>query len=416
MIVSMNITAFVFGSTGDVFPFIVLGKELKKRGHNYAVATFDEFRNDVEKAGLTYKYVEGNMQFMMNTLLTERKGDKKTDGLNGLKQVLMKHKNLYRDIKNACEGTELIIYMQFGALAYHFAEKYHIPCIRTFVYPSDPTRQYSVLGKEMPRNTFRCKMGYRIGALCMNIASIETVNEWRKRLGLRKWHYLSSYKKINREPILTLYQYSSYLAPRDLKWKSHIHITGPWIEDKEKCYKPDQNLLHFLQNGEEPIYIGFGSMIYSKMPQLQKAILEALKYTGQRAILSSWSKTGEENTNEKIYYVDYIPFQWLFKHVKAVVHHGGSGTTHLGVRMGKPTLVIAFGADQLFWGTQIEMLNLGPAPLNVQTGEIKTDILIERFEALKEEKYKVNALKIGKLMEKDGGVREACDIIENHYK
>ena len=156
--------------------------------------------------------------------------------------------------------------------------------------------------------------------------------------------------------------------------------------------------------------------MYSKMPQLQKAILEALKHTGQRAILSSWSKTGEENTNEKIYYVDYIPFQWLFKHVKAVVHHGGSGTTHLGVRMGKPTLVIAFGADQLFWGTQIEMLNLGPAPLNVQTGEIKTDILIERFEALKEEKYKVNALKIGKLMEKDGGVREACDIIESNYK
>lgn len=52
MIIGMNITAFVFGSTGDVFPFIVLGKELKRRGHNYAVATFDEFRNDVERAGL----------------------------------------------------------------------------------------------------------------------------------------------------------------------------------------------------------------------------------------------------------------------------------------------------------------------------------------------------------------------------
>lgn len=42
-----------------------------------------------------------------------------------------------------------------------------------------------------------------------------------------------------------------------------------------------------------------------------------------------------------------IPFDWLFPRVRAVVHHGGSGTTHSALRCGRKQLIIPHLADQL---------------------------------------------------------------------
>lgn len=409
----MKFTAFAIGSMGDVQPFIFLGKELKKRGHEFSIATFYDYKKSIEEAGLKYKLIEGNVEIMMRTLLSERKNSKKSSGINGLKKVLKSNPNLYENLNNACENTDVIIYMQFGAIAYHFAEKRNIQCIRTFVFPSDPTSMYSAMMPMVPRNTAKCKRTYKMVDLCMNAGSIQQVNQWRKKLKLKKWHYWSSYKKIYKKPILTLYQYSEHIVPRDPKWKSNIYITGPWEDNKEEKFIPDKRLEEFLRNGEPPIFIGFGSMIYSKMPEVQKMILEALKKSGQRAILGSgWSKFEEEHSSENVFYIDYVPYKWLFKYVKAVVHHGGAGTTHLGLKMGKPTLILPFGADQMFWGKQIEFLNLGPEPISIKNPELTSDVLAKKLLELNNKEYEKNAKIISKKLQKEDGVRYACDIIE----
>lgn len=43
-----------------------------------------------------------------------------------------------------------------------------------------------------------------------------------------------------------------------------------------------------------------------------------------------------------------IPHDWLFAdgRVKAVCHHGGAGTTAIGLRNGLPTIVVPFFGDQ----------------------------------------------------------------------
>lgn len=47
-----------------------------------------------------------------------------------------------------------------------------------------------------------------------------------------------------------------------------------------------------------------------------------------------------------------IPHDWLFdnERVAAVVHHGGAGTTAIGLAKGRPTVVVPFFGDQGFWG------------------------------------------------------------------
>lgn len=45
-----------------------------------------------------------------------------------------------------------------------------------------------------------------------------------------------------------------------------------------------------------------------------------------------------------------IPHDWLFAdgRVKAVCHHGGAGTTAIGLRNGLPTIVVPFFGDQKY--------------------------------------------------------------------
>lgn len=407
----MNITSFAIGSYGDVKPFIILGKELKRRGYNFTIVTFTNFKEIIEENDLEFRLFHGSVEEMMSILLSESDGA--LDSLRGIKKLLKKNTLIYDDIYSACKDADAIIYMQFGALAYHFAEKMGIACIRTFVFPYDPTKLYAPMFTSLPRNTLRCKLTYYMSDIMMNWASKDIINIWRKRMGLKKWHLFSSYKKINNRFIPTLYQYSQAIAPRDPKWGEHIHITGPWLQEEE-AYIADKELEEFLKAGDLPIYIGFGSMVYKKMPDIQKKILDALKRTGQRAILvSSWSRFKKDNTNTNVYYSDFIPFSWLFPRVKGIVNHGGSGTVSLGLKFGKPVFIMAFGADQMFWGTQINELRVGPKPIDVTNEDITVDVLESRFLELEKEEYMLNAQKISEKLQEEKGYKRACDIIED---
>lgn len=53
-----------------------------------------------------------------------------------------------------------------------------------------------------------------------------------------------------------------------------------------------------------------------------------------------------------IFILGNVPHDWLFdnERVSAVVHHGGAGTTAIGLAKGRPTVIVPFFGDQGFWG------------------------------------------------------------------
>jgi UDP:flavonoid glycosyltransferase YjiC (YdhE family) len=90
------------------------------------------------------------------------------------------------------------------------------------------------------------------------------------------------------------------------------------------------------------VYIGFGSIVLDDPERMVRAILDAVRLAGVRAIISKgWSDlAGPES--EDIYWIGDCPHEWLFANVAAVVHHGGAGTTACGLRNGVPTVVVPF--------------------------------------------------------------------------
>jgi len=109
-------------------------------------------------------------------------------------------------------------------------------------------------------------------------------------------------------------------------------------------YEPSEDLARFLDDGPQPIYIGFGSIVIEDPKALTDTILQALKLTGTRALVSrGWSKLGEGyDSSDTVFFLDDCPHEWLFSRVAAVVHHGGAGTTACGLANGAPTLIVPF--------------------------------------------------------------------------
>jgi sterol 3beta-glucosyltransferase len=147
---------------------------------------------------------------------------------------------------------------------------------------------------------------------------------------------------------------SEALIPKPKDWGPNINVAGYFFLEGAKTYKPPKELTDFLNAGQPPVYIGFGSIVVDDPAALTKLILTAVKTCAIRAVvLRGWSELGSGNMPEGIYLLENVPHDWLFPRVSAVVHHGGAGTTAIGIASGKPTVVVPFFGDQGFWGAMI---------------------------------------------------------------
>lgn len=414
----MRITAITLGSYGDIMPFVILGKELINRGYEYRIATFENYKDIIEKNGMTFLRISGDADEMVGLLLGNS-NNTCSEGMNGIGFLLEKYPQLYNDFLGACIKSDLIIYMQFGALAYHFAEKFHIPVIRTFAFPFDVTKKYCSLLDTMKRNSLYCYFGNVMCQMMMSWAAMKTVNIWRKRLGLKRMGKFGNYRKINGKKIITLYQYDNILANKDKNWGTHIYLTGNWINPITDKESSGVGPLHrFIEEQKGVVYVGFGSMNYNKIEELYHIIIKILLKTNKGIIVPESCKDliKKEFVNEshRIYMIGYIPFEQFIGKIDAAIHHGGNGTVHACLRNGTPQLIMAFGADQIFWGGQCFYLGIGPAPINIKKKIDETELEKQIRDLINNNIYKKNSLKLSSEVSEDG-VKTAADIIQKNF-
>ena len=143
---------------------------------------------------------------------------------------------------------------------------------------------------------------------------------------------------------------------------------------------------------------------------MTKLIFEAVKQTGQRALVSKgWGGFGADELGipEGVFMLGNVPHDWLFKHVSCVVHHGGAGTTAAGIALGKPTVIVPFFGDQPFWGAMIARAGAGPLPIpNKQlTAEKLAAAITEALKPTTLERAQELGARIGSEKGTDAGAR-----------
>src|SRR5699024_10154168 len=143
--------------------------------------------------------------------------------------------------------------------------------------------------------------------------------------------------------------------------------TRAWVPGGGGGWEPPAGLRDFLEAGDPPVYVGFGSMGFGGQAgaaRRTERLVSLLRRHGRRVVLATgWGGVAGIDGAEDVLSLTSAPHERLFPRVEAVIHHGGSGTVHAGLRAGRPTLVCPFLGDQPFWGKRVQEAGAGPAPV-----------------------------------------------------
>lgn len=214
------------------------------------------------------------------------------------------------------------------------------------------------------------------------------------------------------------YLWSPGLIPKPADWGPEIDIAGFVFLDLASSFQPPETLVEFLDAGEPPVYIGFGSIVVDDPDKFTALIFKAVEKAGVRALVSKgWGGLGDEgNTPENIYMLDNTPHDWLFPRVSAVVHHGGAGTTAIGLKCGKPTMIVPFFGDQPFWGAMVANAGAG-AQQPIPYKHLSIDALAEGIKQCLSPEAKAAAEKIAAAIAAEGdGARNAVRSFHSHLR
>jgi UDP:flavonoid glycosyltransferase YjiC (YdhE family) len=122
----------------------------------------------------------------------------------------------------------------------------------------------------------------------------------------------------------------------------------------------DDEVSSWIAAGQAPIYFGFGSMPVASPADAVAMISAACAELGERALISAGAWDLDKiRPAAHVKIVPSVNHAEVFPFCRAVVHHGGAGTTAAGIRAGVPSVILWVGADQPFWAKQVERLKVG---------------------------------------------------------
>jgi sterol 3beta-glucosyltransferase len=392
-------------------------------GHEITICTCAHFEPFVREYGLGYAYVNNDFIDFMHSpegkiVLGNAGSFWKT--LVTLVPMISKLGNLQErqmaDVWAASRESapDLILYHPKALGAPDFAEKLGVPCMLAFWLPMYvPTTRFPAMGfPELPLGPGYRWLTYQLIRRILLIMS-KRVSKWRTHNGLNPRSPGLRMQFPDGRPIPSLHGFSRHIIPRPDDWPETAIVTGFWFLNQAEDWNPPRSLTDFLSKGEPPVYFGFGSIFGRDPKRVTQIILEAVRRTGVRAILSrGWGglEPGDPAQSESVMFIEAAPHSWLFPQVNAVVHHGGCGTTHAGLLAGKPSIICPFFGDQPFWGRQVERLGAGPSP--IPQSKMTVDRLCRAIDmAMNDSTMRENTAALGSRLRKETGTSNAVTFI-----
>jgi UDP:flavonoid glycosyltransferase YjiC (YdhE family) len=355
----MKVTLVSYGTIGDCIPLVALGARLQAAGHHAVMVAEGHGRDLAERYGLEFHALAGDITDLM------RPGAAMTLTLEAGRFTRESLRADWRDdrawletIMAAASGSDMLVGMPMAS--YHAlsvaGEVGAVPVVAE-LQPLAPTKAFPPLGiGEVRAPAWTNKpLGRVVDAAGWALVA-RPVNRARRTLGLPQVG--NPTRGVRR-----LGAWSPTFVPRPADWPPRISVTGVWRLPPQE-WRPDADLQDFLDAGDPPVYVGFGSIpAYSGTQPLLDALSQGL--AGRRVILSGGAARawpGLESPD--VFLAGAVPHEWLFPRCAAVVHHCGAGTSHAALLAGTPVLPVPLMLDQPFWAERLWTLGVASRPLD----------------------------------------------------
>jgi UDP:flavonoid glycosyltransferase YjiC (YdhE family) len=217
--------------------------------------------------------------------------------------------------------------------------------------------------------------------------------------------------------ILDLVAMNRRLIDPEGRWDAAYRFTGFWKEKWSAPWNPPPGLVAFLEQGMAPVVITMGSMVMFDTDQFIRVVTKALQQAAQRAILAGgWSGISPGDlSSDQLYYVSEVPYDWLFPQASCVIHHGGCGTVAAVLRAGIPSIVLPQIACQEHFARMLAREKLVTGVFDIQT--LAPHALTTAIDqAVTDGPSRQSAQAWQKAVREDQGVTGAADLIEAHWR
>lgn len=349
----------VHGTRGDIEPCAAVGLALRDRGHEVRMAVPPNLIGFVEKVGLapaTAYGVDSQKQLDNDVFRNFWKPQNPVTALReGIAYIAEGWADMNTALAPLAHGADLILTgTTYQEVAANVAEHHGIPLAALHYFPARPNRQIV----PVPLPGWLIRSGFASLEWGLWRLSKKAEDAQRRELGLPPAR-VRSVRRIVESGTLEIQAYDELLFPGlSAEWGDTRPLVGAITMGLGT--DGDDEVASWIDAGKPPIYFGFGSMPVSNPAAAVQMISDVCAELGQRALISSgvWDLPHDHGPDH-VKMVGAVNHAAVFPRCRAVVHHGGAGTTAAGLRAGVPTLILWVAADQPIFARQIRRLKVG---------------------------------------------------------
>jgi UDP:flavonoid glycosyltransferase YjiC (YdhE family) len=357
-----------YGTRGDVEPGVALGRELLRRGHDVHMAVPPDLVGFVESAGLTAVGYGPDTQAWLE--VTRNFWARFFRNFWRIREVIQ----LFREsrepgtqawgemsttLTSLAEDADLLLTgMSYQELAANVAEYQRIP-LATLLWL--PIRVNGHIVPFLPAPLIRSAMTVYEWLVWRGVKKVEDAQ--RRELGLPKATEPAP-RRIAERGSLEIQAYDEVCFPglttEWAKWDGRRPFVGTLT--MELPTDSDDEVNSWIAAGTPPIFFGFGSIPVESPADAIAMIGAACAQLGERALVGAgWSDFSNVPHFEHVKVVGTMNYAAIFPACRALVHHGGAGTTAAGLRAGVPALILWMADVQFMWGAALKRLKVGTA-------------------------------------------------------
>lgn len=364
----MKFVLATWGSRGDIEPNAAVGRELMRRGHDVCLAVPPDLVGFVEGAGIPAAGFGPNSQTILDahrdfwtcffhTPWRIRRMIRSRVEIGG--PLLRGWQEMSTTLRSLADGADLIFTgINFEDAAANVAEYYDIPLATLHYFPLRPNGQVLTF---LPARLGRSAVAAFWWLSWRVMKNVEHAQ--RRELGLPKANG-SAPRRITERGSLEIQAYDEACFPGLATEWAEFEGQRPFVGTLtlELATDADDEVTSWIAAGSPPIFFGFGSIPVESPADTIAMIAAACAQLGERALIGAAGTDFSDAPHpDHVKVVGTMNYATVFPACRALVHHGGSSTTPIGMRAGVPQLILYWDMVHAIYGAAIKRLQVGTA-------------------------------------------------------